>query len=176
MPAKEEYAAGCGILEWAELDRFGYRPGGRTRPWNRVRVRVGVEYPQLEAVRQVVGVGYTRTESAECAEAGFDRGNPRGHIGDGLASCEAEPRAPSPYIYSGGHDLGADEADRSRDVRPCRELAFYANLRAPASVRPPWHRENHRADSQDSRKRWRERSQRVAMASQPPAMTVAVAA
>jgi len=89
--------------------------------------------------------------SAKCPKAGFDRGNPRGHVGDGLPACESEPGAPPPHVYGRGHYFGADEADCPRDVWPGRELAFYSDLRAPASVAPPRHGEKHSADGERQR-------------------------
>ena len=55
VPAQEQHLGGRGVLERAEVDRFGDGCDGRAGPGDRVGVRVSVEHAQLEAVGQVVG-------------------------------------------------------------------------------------------------------------------------
>ena len=114
---------------------------------------VGVEYPQFEAVGEIVGCRVDADRTAECAETGFDSGNPRGDIG------MVWPRARRNLARHPHTSTVADMTSEPispiapRDIRPCGEFAFHADLRAPASVRPPWHREDHRADCEDLGKR-----------------------
>ncbi len=104
-----------------------YRPDGRSRPRNSFRVRVGVETRNSKRLARSSSVGYTRTAP---------RNVPRPDSIAGIravTSVMVWPRASRnlarhPNIYGRGHDLRADKADCPRDVRPCRELAFYANL------------------------------------------------
>ena len=142
-----------------EVDRLGDRPGGRPGPRDRLGVRVGVEHAQFAPVGLAVAGRVDADRAAVGAERRFDRGYPRGHVGDGLPAGQAEPGPPAPQVHAGGLDLGAGQADRLGDVRPGGERALHSGPGAAAPVRPPRDREDDRADAEDLRQRRGERAE-----------------
>ena len=159
VPAQERHAARLGVLERAEVDRLGDRPGGRPGPADRLGVRVGVQDPQFAPVGLAVAGRVDADRAAVGAERRFDRGYPRGHVGDGLPAGQADPRPPSPQVDARRLELRAGQADRLGDVRPRGEGALHADPGPAAPVRPPRDREDQRADPQSLRERRRERAE-----------------
>ena len=105
VPAQERHAARLGVLERPEVDGFGDGPGGRPGPRDRLGVRVGVEHAQFAPVGLAVAGRVDAHRAAEGAERRFDRGYPRGHVGDGLPAGQAEPCPPSPQVHVRRLDL-----------------------------------------------------------------------
>ena len=148
------------ILEWPQIDRLGNRRDRRAGPRNGPGVRVHIQHADLAPVGQVIRRRVNAHRAPECPQAGFDLGDLRDHVANGLAACQPEPGAPSPHIDGGGHDLGPGQPDGFGDIGPGLQLAVEPDFRAPAPMRPPRHRQDERADYQCLRKRRQERADR----------------
>ena len=137
---------------------LGDRGDRRAAPRDRVGVRVTVQHPQFAAVGQVIGGRVDADRAALGAQARFDGGYLRGHVGDGLPTGQAQSGAPAPQVHHGVHDLRPVKSGVPGDVRPRRDGAFHADLRAPPAVGPPRDRQHQRADAERLRQRRGERA------------------
>src|ERR1700722_11678697 len=100
MPSQERHSAGFGILKWAEVYWFGDEPRGWSRPWDCMRVRVGIEDSQFTPIRLAVLSRVDAHGAAVGAERRFDGRYPCYDIGDGLSARQPHPRPPPPHVHA----------------------------------------------------------------------------